>query len=176
MAGTRQTILMVCIFTSFPVPPNFHDIAIPTIVDIHTPVDGDSYPPSCHSWATPVLPESPYLADRLDVTGQGGGSGLSTNERISNTRLRGDPGVSQSHRSLDRSSQSTALGLSIDRQTHGGGPGAIATWDGGLHETSHNEEGGREPVDELIHLTKKRPRKKWTHQETQSLAKGCNKV
>ena len=31
-------------------------------------------------------------------------------------------------------------------------------------------------IHELIHLPEKRPRKKWTHEETQNLVRGCNKV
>ena len=42
--------------------------------------------------------------------------------------------------------------------------------------TPHSEEGEKDPMHELIHLPEKRPRKKWTHEETQNLVKGCNKV
>jgi len=31
-------------------------------------------------------------------------------------------------------------------------------------------------MHELAHLPEKRPRKKWTHEETQNLVQGCNKV
>jgi len=36
--------------------------------------------------------------------------------------------------------------------------------------------GEKELVHELMHLPEKRPRKKWTHEETQNLVRGCNKV
>lgn len=42
--------------------------------------------------------------------------------------------------------------------------------------TPHSEEGEKEPTQELIHLPEKRPRKKWSHEETQNLVRGCNKV
>ncbi|KAF9647230.1 hypothetical protein BDM02DRAFT_2733890 [Thelephora ganbajun] len=56
-----------------------------------------------------------------------------------------------------------------------GNAGTMATRNGNLHGTLHSEEGEKELMHELIHLPEKRPRKKWTHEETQNLVRGCNK-
>ena len=44
---------------------------------------------------------------------------------------------------------------------------------GGSRGTPHSEGGEKEQTPEF---PEKRPRKKWTHEETQNLVKGCNKV
>lgn len=50
------------------------------------------------------------------------------------------------------------------------------TRNGDPYRTPYREEGEKELVHEPMHLPEKRPRKKWTHEETQNLVKGCNKV
>lgn len=57
-----------------------------------------------------------------------------------------------------------------------GNAGTTVTLNGNPFKTPRNEEGEKELVQELMHLPEKRPRKKWTHEETQNLVKGCNKV
>jgi hypothetical protein len=58
----------------------------------------------------------------------------------------------------------------------GGNVGATAIRNGDSRGRPHSEEGEKEMIHELIHLPEKRPRKKWTHEETQNLVRGCNKV
>ena len=53
---------------------------------------------------------------------------------------------------------------------------ATVTRNGDSRRTLHSEDGEKDLVHELMHLPEKRPRKKWTHEETQNLVKGCNKV
>jgi len=58
----------------------------------------------------------------------------------------------------------------------GGNAGTTITQNGDSRGTPQSEEGEKEPTPELVHLPEKRPRKKWTHEETENLVKGCNKV
>ena len=50
--------------------------------------------------------------------------------------------------------------------------GGIVIRNGDSRGTLQSEEGEKDP----IHHPEKRPRKKWTHEETQNLVRGCNKV
>jgi hypothetical protein len=59
---------------------------------------------------------------------------------------------------------------------YGGNVAASVIRRGDPYRTPHSEEGEKELVHELMHPPEKRPRKKWTHEETENLVRGCNKV